>query len=125
MWRLTMVDSAPGDTGQVNRLLIKLEPRKEDLTNGVGIVETILPGRFFYTVVDVAATVTNLQVCVSPDAGVVEVYIRRADFPDQNNYDMFGLVAPPGIASTWACAIRRRCLAAATTSASTTRTRWR
>lgn len=95
-WRLTMVDSAPGDTGQVNRLLIKLEPRKDDLTNGVGIVETILPGRFFFTVVDVAATVTNLQVCVSPDAGVVEVYIRRADFPDQDNYDMFGLVAPPG-----------------------------
>lgn len=95
-WRLTMVDSAPGDTGQVNRLLIKLEPRKEDLTNGVGIVETILPGRFFFTVVDVAATVTNLQVCVSPDAGVVEVYIRRADFPDQENYDMFGLIAPPG-----------------------------
>ena len=95
-WRLTMVDSAPGDTGQVNRLLIKLEPRKEDLTNGVGIVETILPGRFFYTVVDVSATVTNLQVCVSPDAGVVEVYIRRADFPDQDNYDILGVVGPPG-----------------------------
>lgn len=95
-WRLTMVDSAPSDTGQVNRLQIKLEPRKEDLTNGVGIVETILPGRFFYTVVDVAATVTNLQVCATPDAGIVEVYIRRGAFPDRDTYDIFGVVAPPG-----------------------------
>lgn len=95
-WRLTMVDSTPRHTGQVNRLQIRLEPRKDDLTNGVGIVETILPGRFFYTVVDVEATVTNLQVCATPDAGLVEVYIRRAGFPDRDNYDMFGVVVPPG-----------------------------
>ncbi len=96
LWTLTMVDSAPGFTGQVSRLLLKLEPRKDDLTNGVGIVETILPGRFFYTVVDVPADATNLSVCVAPDNGPVEVYIQRGAFPDRETYDIFGVVAPPG-----------------------------
>jgi subtilisin-like proprotein convertase family protein len=96
VWRLTMVDSAPGFTGQVNRLSIRLEPRKDDLTNGVGIVETIRPGRWFYTVVDVPADATNLSVCVSPENGPLEVYILRGAFPDRNTYDTFGIVAPPG-----------------------------
>lgn len=96
MWLLTMVDSVPGYTGQVNRLYIRLEPRKEELTNGAGIVETILPGRFFYTVVDVPADATNMAVCVAPDTGPLEVYVRRGAFPDRGIYDTFGTVAPPG-----------------------------
>ncbi len=95
-WILTMVDSAPLYTGRVDRLSIKLEPRSPDLTNGVGIVRTIQPGRFFYTVVDVPADATNMSVCVSPQEGPLEVYIGREYFPDRDNYDMFGAVAPPG-----------------------------
>ena len=91
-----MVDSVPFKTGQVNRIDFKLEPSQPNLTNGVGIVVTIPPGRFNYQVVDVEATVTNLQVCAAPDAGIVEVYIRRGAFPDRDTYDIFGVVAPPG-----------------------------
>ncbi len=95
-WMLTMVDSAPGYTGQVLFASIALEPRSEDLTNGVGIVRTIQPGRFFYTVVDVPADATNLSVCVAPQEGPLEVYLGRGYFPTRENYDIYGTVAPPG-----------------------------
>jgi subtilisin-like proprotein convertase family protein len=95
-WQLTMVDSSPGATGQLNRLFIKLEPKKEELTGEDGIVETILPGRFFFTVIDVPADATNIAVCVAPEEGPLEIYIRRGEFPDRDNYDIFGVVAPPG-----------------------------
>lgn len=95
-WQLTMVDSAPFYTGQVNRLEIRLEPRSEDLTNGVGVLVTIRPGRWWRSVVDVPADATNLLVCVSQDEGPVEVYLGRGYEPDQGNYDTFATIAPPG-----------------------------
>ncbi|HXJ73451.1 MAG TPA: proprotein convertase P-domain-containing protein, partial [Candidatus Dormibacteraeota bacterium] len=96
LWQLTMVDSAPGFTGIVDRLSIRLEPRKDELINGIGIVETIQPGHFFYTVVDVPADATNMAVCVAPETGPLFVYILRGAFPDTNSFDTFGVVAPPG-----------------------------
>jgi subtilisin-like proprotein convertase family protein len=95
-WQLTMVDSAPFYTGQVNRLEIRLEPRSEDLTNGVGVVVTIRPGRWWRSVVDVPADATNLLVCVTQDEGPVEVYLGRGYEPDQSNFDTFATIAPPG-----------------------------
>ncbi len=95
-WQLTMVDSAPFYTGQVNRLDIRLEPRSEDLTNGVGVLVTIRPGRWWRSVVDVPADATNLLVCVTQDEGPVEVYLGRGFEPDQGNYDTFATIAPPG-----------------------------
>lgn len=95
-WRLTMVDSSPGDTGQVNRLDIRLDPVSEDLTNGEGVQATIRPGGWFRTVVDVPADATNLLVCVAQDEGPLEVYIARGFFPDQVSFDTFGIIVPPG-----------------------------
>jgi len=95
-WKLTMVDSAPGDTGQVNRLYIRLEPVSTNLTNGEGVLATIRPGGWFRTVVDVPADATNLLVCVAQDEGPLEVYIARGFEPDQGSYDMFGIIPPPG-----------------------------
>ena len=96
VWQLTMVDSSQFFTGRVDNFVITIEPRSDDLTNGVGIVRTIQPGRFFYTVVDVPNDATNLSVCVAPDLGPVEVYVKRGAFPTQADYDTFGFVAPPG-----------------------------
>lgn len=95
-WQLTMVDSAPFFTGQVNRLEIRLEPRSEDLTNGVGVLVTIRPGRWWRSVVDVPADATNLLVCVTQDEGPVEVYLGRGFDPDRDNFDTFATIAPPG-----------------------------
>jgi subtilisin-like proprotein convertase family protein len=95
-WRLTMVDSAPGATGQVNRLFIRLEPVSEDLTNGVGVVADIQPGGWFRTVVDVPPDATNLLVCVAQDEGPLIVHIARGFDPDQDNYDTFAVIPPPG-----------------------------
>jgi subtilisin family serine protease/subtilisin-like proprotein convertase family protein len=95
-WRLTMVDSSPGDTGQVNRLDIRLDPVSEDLTNGVGVVATIAPGGWFRTVVDVPADATNLLVCVAQDEAPLLVYIARGFEPQQDAFDTFGTIIPPG-----------------------------
>lgn len=96
VWQMTMVDSSQFFTGRVENLVLSIEPRSDDLTNGTGIVRTILPNRFFYTVIDVPADATKLSTCVAPDFGPVEVYMRRGSFPDRQNYDAFGFIAPPG-----------------------------
>ena len=96
VWQMTMIDSSQFFTGRVDNLVISIEPRSDDLTNGNGIVRTILPNRFFYTVVDVPNDATNLLVCAAPDFGPVEIYVRRGSFPDRQNYDSFAFVAPPG-----------------------------
>jgi hypothetical protein len=96
VWQMTMIDSSQFYTGRVDNFVISIEPRSDDLTNGNGIVETILPNRFFYTVVDVPNDATNLEVCAAPDFGPVEIYVRRGGFPDRQTYDSFAFVAPPG-----------------------------
>src|SRR5438477_4779943 len=68
-WQLTMIDNALQHTGSVDYTFMRIEPRKDDLLNGVGIVRRILPNRWFYTAVDVPADATKLDVCVSPDVG--------------------------------------------------------
>lgn len=96
LWQLTMVDSAPGLVGRVDGLQLRIEPRKDDLTNGVGVSVTIRPRSWFRTVVDVPPDATNLLVCVEQDEGPLIVYIARAFEPDQINYDTFGIFPPPG-----------------------------
>ncbi|MEY2410578.1 MAG: hypothetical protein QOF48_3248 [Verrucomicrobiota bacterium] len=96
VWQMSMIDSSQFYTGRVDNLVISIEPRSDDLTNGNGIIRTILPNRFFYTVIDVPNDATNLQVCAAPDFGPVEIYVKRGGFPDRQTYDAFAFVAPPG-----------------------------
>ncbi|MDB6033648.1 MAG: Peptidase and in kexin sedolisin, partial [Verrucomicrobiales bacterium] len=96
VWTLTEIDNGLFATGRVDNLLIKLQPRDTNLLNGVGITRTILPNRWFYTSVDVPVDATNLQVCVAPQGLPVQVYIRRGDYPDFNNFDISGNFSPPG-----------------------------
>jgi len=97
-WMLTMVDNALTQTGRVESLLIHLQRRQEELTNGTGIVATILPNRWKFTFIDVPADATNLTVCVSPVAGSatgpVFLYLRRGGFPDQTTFDAFAIIDP-------------------------------
>ena len=96
VWQMTMIDSSQFFTGRVDNFVITIEPRSDDLTNGNGIVRTILPNRFFYTVIDVPNDATKLETCVAPDFGPVEVYMRRGAFPSRQVYDAFAFIAPPG-----------------------------
>jgi subtilisin-like proprotein convertase family protein len=96
VWTLTEIDNSLFATGRVDNLFIKIKPRDTNLLNGVGITRTILPNRWFYTAVDVPVDATNLQVCVAPQGLPVEVYIRRGDYPDRNNFDASGNFSPPG-----------------------------
>ena len=96
-WLLTMVDSAFFHTGRVDNLLIKIEPRLDDLLNPAkGIVRTILPNRFFFTFVDVPPDATNVTVSVSGNNGPMEIFIRRGDFPSLTVFDKMATVPPGG-----------------------------
>jgi subtilisin-like proprotein convertase family protein len=96
VWQLTMVDSSPFQTGRVDYLSLRLEPRPED-TNGVTtITRTILPNRFFFTAIDVPADATNLTVCVSGNNAPVKVFVREGSFPSQTSYDAMGFFGPMG-----------------------------
>jgi subtilisin family serine protease/subtilisin-like proprotein convertase family protein len=97
VWLLTMVDNTLYHTGQVEAISVRLEPRREEMFDPtLGITGIIQPNRWFYTAVDVPADATNLQVCVGLTNLPVELYIRRGDFPDRDNYDFMARIDAPG-----------------------------
>jgi len=95
-WQLTMVDDSQFGTGRVEFLTITIEPQPEDLTNGVGISSTILPGRWDTYSIDVPVGATNLVACAAPEVGPIELYIRRDAEPTQTAFDVMGTILPPG-----------------------------
>jgi len=96
VWQLTMIDNSPFHTGRVERLSLEITPHLDALTDGTGINRRILPGRWTFTFVDVPAQATNMSVCVLPQGGPVEVYIRRGRFPTRTLFDTFGEIPVEG-----------------------------
>ncbi len=85
LWLLQMVDDANTQTGRVDFLSVRLEPQMIDETGGW---RGIMPFSFSYDFVNVPATATNLEVCVTTTNGApLELYVRRGDFPTRTEYD--------------------------------------
>jgi len=93
-WQMTMIDDSLTYTGRVDGLTIRLEPAPK--TNDSNIVVTILPNRWYYTVVDVPVDAILLGIDVAPLGGIVEVYVARNYVPDQNTFDYSAIFGPPG-----------------------------
>jgi subtilisin-like proprotein convertase family protein len=96
VWQLTMVDNAPFHTGRVDLLTFEITPHRDDVLSTVGINRRIEGLRWTYTFANVPAQGTNLSVCVAPQGGPVEVYIRRGAFPTRTEYDTFGAIPVQG-----------------------------
>lgn len=93
VWLLSMVNSQPTGTGEVDRLIIKLEPQNLG-TNGT--IVDLLPNSWFYDSIDVPGDATNLTVCVSGNTAPLDLYISREGPPTQTSFDYHLKVNPPG-----------------------------
>ncbi|HXG46657.1 MAG TPA: LamG-like jellyroll fold domain-containing protein, partial [Methylomirabilota bacterium] len=96
VWQLNVFDLAPSLVGRIQSLVLRITPEPEDLLGDDGFFVKIKSRRWFYFAVDVPADATNLVVCAAPDAGPVEVYLRREEVPTRDLYDVFATIAPPG-----------------------------
>jgi subtilisin-like proprotein convertase family protein len=93
VWLLSMVNSFPAGTGEVDRLTIKLEPQNLN-TNGVQV--DLLPNSWFYDAIDVPGDATNLTVCVSGNTAPIDLYVSRTAPPTTNSFDYHLQINPPG-----------------------------
>jgi hypothetical protein len=95
LWLLTMVDNAltrDGTGGQL-RHHAGSPARPEKHMSG-----SVLPNRFIYYFIDVPVDATNLTATLSSmsPSAPLDLYIRRGDVPDANNFDKFARINPPG-----------------------------
>jgi subtilisin-like proprotein convertase family protein/subtilisin family serine protease len=94
-WQLTMVDNALSAVGRVEALSIRLEPAINTNDNDFTTV-TILPNRWFFTVVDVPRDAISLKIDVVPEGGDVDVFVGRNYIPDDVIFDYYERFSPPG-----------------------------
>ena len=98
LWMMTEFNSAIFNTGEVENVLIKLEPQ----TGSNGVVATIQPNTFFFDFIDVPPEATNLTICVEadPQQGVfnfpLDLFVRFGDFPTTTTFDYLKIINPPG-----------------------------
>ena len=96
VWVYPVIDNAPGNTGTVDRVTLRIEP--SDL--GGGADDRVLqPNTFTVDVVNVPPEATNLTVCVSGNTLPVGLYLLRDDFEDFQSGDFVVkslVVEPPG-----------------------------
>ncbi len=99
VWILNMQDTALGNTGLVENLVIRLDPQN-DLDAGSYDVQT---NAFTFDFIDVPIGATNLTVCVNNSSDIplpVGLYVRRGSFPDLTNFDqMLDVNLPSGCLS--------------------------
>ena len=93
VWVLNAVDDSPTEIGSITNFQVTIEPQIQ--TNrprnfAVG------PMQWLYDPITVPVQATNLTAFVSNLSGPVNLYIRRGDYPDQNNYDKFIVLQPTG-----------------------------
>ena len=99
VWLLTLTDNAPGHTGLVENLTIRLDP--QNIANAAP--RDVLTNAFSFDFLDVPIGATNLTVCLYNDSTTplpVGLYVRRGDLPTQTAFDQMELVDPaPGFLS--------------------------
>jgi subtilisin-like proprotein convertase family protein len=93
VWLLSMVNTFPAGTGEVDRLNIKLEPQ---IVNTNGTLVDLLPNSWFYDSIDVPDDATNLTVCVSGNTAPLDLYISRLGPPTTTSFDYHQKINPPG-----------------------------
>ncbi len=96
IWQFTVTDNALEYTGRVDSIEITVQPQPEELLDGTGIRVTIQPGAWKRYTVDVPPNATNLMVCVAPEGGPLDVYLRFEADPTLTQYDVFQRIEPPG-----------------------------
>ena len=89
LWQLTEVDDSQSQTGAVTGFSMNIQPHI-DPTKGV-VTETLQPGEFFTTFVDVPVGATNLTIYATNITATavqpVELFVRYNSPPTQSNFD--------------------------------------
>jgi subtilisin-like proprotein convertase family protein len=93
VWLLSMVNTFPNGTGEVDRLTIKLEPQNLG-TNGTLV--DLPPFSWFYDSIDVPDDVTNLTVCVSGNTAPIDLYVSRQGPPTTTFFEYHLQANAPG-----------------------------
>jgi subtilisin family serine protease/subtilisin-like proprotein convertase family protein len=86
VWLLTLADNAPGHTGLVEKLTIRLDP--QNVLNAAS--RDVLTNAFSFDFFDVPIGATNLTVCLynmSATPLLVGLYLRRGDLPTLTAFD--------------------------------------
>jgi subtilisin-like proprotein convertase family protein len=92
VWQFTMVDNAPGHTGRVESVGIRIFPASDLL---VGTFVTLLPQQFEIFYVDVPADATLLRILLSQMTLPVDVLVRFDLPPSLTEFDKRARIAPP------------------------------
>ena len=94
VWLLTLADNAPGHTGRVENLTIRLDP--QNVANATP--RTVLTNAFSFDFLEVPSGATNLTVCLYNDSATplpVGLYLRRGALPTLTDFDHTMPVSPP------------------------------
>ena len=94
VWLLTLVDNAPGHTGLVENLTVRLDP--QNVANGAQ--REVLTNAFSFDYVDVPIGATNLTVCLYNDSATpvpMQLFLRHGDLPSLTDFDQMVPVDPP------------------------------
>lgn len=95
-WITTIWDNAAADAGQVTEFSMLIAPRPYDPYD---FNVTIRGHGWYHDYLDLPTDVTNLNISIVYNSGTgpVDIYLRKADYPNQTNYDHAALnIAPPG-----------------------------
>ena len=94
VWLLTLADNAPGNTGRVENLTIRLDPQNL----GSLVARDVLTNACYLDFVDVPIGATNLTVWLYNDSTTVlpvELYVHRGNPPTQTSFDQMLVVNSP------------------------------
>ncbi len=86
VWLLTLADNAPGQTGLVQNLTIRLDPQNA----ATGTPHDVSTNAFAYDFLEIPIGATNLTLCLyndTPEPLPLEVYLRQGGVPTQMEFD--------------------------------------
>ena len=94
VWILNMVDDSPTEVGSITNFQVTIQPQ---IPTNQPQNFVVGPHQWLYDPVTIPVRATNLTVKITNlTPGPVQVYIRRAGYPDFVNYDKTALLQPPG-----------------------------
>ncbi len=97
VWLFTMTDDALGRTGLVNSIVLRVQPNR--LSEGGVIDGSVLANQWVYYSISVPPDAVRLTALLSKldQQGLpLDLYLRRGQAPNFDEYDKKGLIQPPG-----------------------------